>query len=108
MRPAFVATLLSLAVTGCANSLVADQDRNVASALPYDSVDCRTLVAQRDGLARRYGLPTDARPVFATPPMGLGPITPDIRSDRRRRIERASGEIDAMNRSLARRKCAAA
>jgi hypothetical protein len=105
VRSAFAASVLCLTVSGCANSLVADQDRNVASSLPYDSVECATLLAERDQLARRYNLPTDAKPVFAKSPMGLGPITPDVRSERRREIETASGQIDAMNRSLARRKC---
>jgi hypothetical protein len=105
VKPALVASILCLAVTGCANSLVADQDRNVASALPYDSVDCAALLAERDQLAQRYGLPTDAKPVFAKSALGLGPIMPDIRSDRRRQAEKARGQIDAMNRSLTRRRC---
>jgi hypothetical protein len=35
----------------------------------------------------------------------MGPLTPDVRSERRRKAEAARGEIDAMNRSLTRRKC---
>lgn len=105
VRSALAASVLCLTVSGCANSLVADQDRNVASALPYDSVDCATLLAERDQLAQRYNLSINAKPVFARSAMGLGPVTPDIRSNRRRDVEKASGEINAMNRSLSRRKC---
>lgn len=106
MRSAIAASVVCLTVTGCANSLVVEQDRNVASSLPYDSVSCSSLLTQRDQLARRYNLPTNAKPIFSNQPMGLGPVIPDVRSDRRRGIEKASGEIDAMNRSLVRRKCA--
>lgn len=108
MRSVLAASVLCLTVSGCANSLVADQDRNVASALPYDSVDCATLATDRDKLARRHSLSLNAKPVFSESAMGLGPITPDTRSQRRRDIEKASGEINAMNRSLSRRKCPSA
>ena len=94
-----------LVLAGCGNSLTAHQDQAVASALPYDSVPCERLLAQRNGLALQYGLPRDAKPVFASQPYGIGPLTPDLRSERSRRAEAARGSIDAMNRSLARRKC---
>lgn len=94
-----------LIVAGCGNSIVERQDEVVASALPYDSVSCDTLFMHRDTLAAQYGLPLDARPVFVRQPYGMGPLTPDVRSERRRKAEAARGEIDAMNRSLTRRKC---
>ncbi|MET3792012.1 hypothetical protein [Aquamicrobium terrae] len=93
-------------LVGCGNSLTERQDQAVASALPYDSVACDQLFARRDALAMQYGLPLDAKPVFMRQPYGMGPLTPDIRPERRRQAEAARGEIDAMNRSLTRRKCA--
>lgn len=94
-------------VAGCGNSLTERQDQAVVSALPYDSVPCDTLFMHRDALAAQYGLPPDARPVFVRQPYGMGPLTPDVRSEHRRKAESARGEIDAMNRSLKRRKCVA-
>ncbi len=94
-------------LAGCGNSLTERQDQAVASALPYDSVPCETLFMHRDALAAQYGLPRDAKPVFVQQPYGTGPLTPDIRSEHRRKAETARGEIDAMNRSLTRRKCEA-
>jgi hypothetical protein len=76
-------------VAGCGNSLTERQDQAVVSALPYDRVPCDTLFMHRDALAVQYGLP------------------PDARSEHRRKAESARGEIDAMNRSLKRRKCVA-
>jgi hypothetical protein len=38
-------------------------------------------------------------------PLGLGPMVPDTRSKEQHAIEQARGEIDAMNRSMVRRKC---
>ncbi|MET3662186.1 hypothetical protein [Aquamicrobium ahrensii] len=98
---------IGVMLAGCGNSLTERQDQAVASALPYDSVPCETLFMHRDALAAQYGLPQNARPVFVRQPYGMGPLTPDVRSERRRKTEAARGEIDAMNRSLTRRKCAA-
>lgn len=98
---------ISVMVAGCGNSLTERQDQAVVSALPYDSVPCDTLFMHRDALAVQYGLPPDARPVFVRQPYGTGPLTPDVRSEHRRKAESARGEIDAMNRSLKRRKCVA-
>lgn len=92
-------------VAGCGNSIVERQDEVVASALPYDSVPCDTLFMHRDALAAQYGLPLDAKPVFVSQVYGVGPLTPDVRSEHRRKAEAARGEIDAMNRSMTRRKC---
>jgi hypothetical protein len=105
VKVALTLSAVCIAVSGCANSIVEDQDRNVASSLPYDRVQCEALLTQRNQLAQRYNLPVNAKPVFTDQPMGLGPFIPDVRSSRRRDVERASGEIDAMNRSLTRRKC---
>ena len=56
-------------------------------------------------LAQQYRLPQDAKPSFSDPGVGLGPFTPDTRSKAQREVEQASGRIDAMNRSIARREC---
>ncbi len=96
-----------LMAAGCGNSIVERQDQAVASALPYDSVPCETLFMHRDALAAQYGLPLDAKPVFVSQVYGVGPLTPDMRPERRRKAEAARGEIDAMNRSMKRRKCEA-
>ena len=66
---------------------------------------CDQLLAQRNGLAQQYHLSTDAKPSFSNPAMGFGPFTPDMRSKSKRDTDQASGKIDAMNRSIARRDC---
>ena len=97
---------LCLLAASCADSSLATrQDENVLSSLPFDTVPCARLVQQRDALAARYDLGKDAKPVFTEPPAGFGPLMPDMRSKHRREVERASGEIAAMNRSIVRRQC---
>ncbi|MER9232022.1 hypothetical protein NKI56_07935 [Mesorhizobium sp. M0622] len=95
-----------LAMAGCVgNSMSERQDENVQSSLQYDKVPCDQLLAQRNGLAQQYHLPVDAKPSFSNPAMGFGPFTPDTRSKAKRDADQASGKIDAMNRSIARREC---
>ncbi|TIN20272.1 MAG: hypothetical protein E5Y31_23220 [Mesorhizobium sp.] len=79
-----------LLTAGCVGgtSMSERQDANVQSSLQYDSVPCNQLLAQRNGLVQQYNLPT-----------------PDMRSKAKRDTDRASGEIDAMNRSIDRREC---
>lgn len=105
MRTSLSLLAVCLMVAGCANSLATNQDRNVQSSLQFDSVPCNRLLAQRNRLMRLHQLPRDAKPVFSNPPAGLGVLLPDIRSRHERDAEKASGEIDAMNRSLVRRQC---
>lgn len=95
-----------LAVAGCVgNSMSERQDANVRSSLQYDSVPCDQLLAQRNGLAQQYHLSVNAKPSFSNPAMGFGPFTPDMRSKSKRDSDQATGRIDAMNRSMARREC---
>jgi len=97
---------LCLLLAGCgSDSLVGHQERNIMSSLPYDSVSCEALLAKRQSLMRRYGLGENAKPVVGETPLGLGPVVPDMRSTEQRAVEHARGEIDAMNRSMVRRKC---
>ncbi|HMM63526.1 MAG TPA: hypothetical protein PKD01_05325 [Mesorhizobium sp.] len=97
---------LCVLAAGCgANSLASREDREVQSSLQYDGVDCARLAAQRDALAQRHGLSRNAKPAFSDVPTGFGVVTPDLRSAPRRDTEDAAGAIDAMNRSLARRRC---
>ncbi|RUU27853.1 hypothetical protein EOD08_21755 [Mesorhizobium sp. M6A.T.Ca.TU.002.02.2.1] len=106
MRWNLVALTSCLAMAGCAGASMAErQDENVQSSLQYDSVPCDQLLAQRNELAQRYRLSQDAKPSFSDPGVGLGPFTPDVRSKTQRDVEQASGRIDAMNRSIARREC---
>jgi hypothetical protein len=98
--------VLCLALAGCGTASIAgSEDANVASSLQFDGVACKQLVAERNALAARYGLPQDAKPVFSSAPTGFGTVLPDTRSAHKRDADRASGRIDAMNRSLIRRKC---
>lgn len=99
---------LCLLLAGCGGTLVENQERNIVSSLPYDTIPCEALLARRAELAGRYGLPEDAAPVVDEPATGLGPVMPDLRSGRQRAAEEARGEIAAMSRSLTRRKCASA
>ncbi len=86
-------------------SLAERQDEDVQSSLQYDDVPCDQLLAQRNQLARQNNLPTTAKPSFSNPAMGFGPFIPDTRSKAQRDSNKASGEIDAMNRSIVRRDC---
>ncbi|WP_246671974.1 MULTISPECIES: hypothetical protein [unclassified Mesorhizobium] len=81
------------------------QDEDVQSSLQYDDVPCDQLLAQRNQLARQNNLPVTAKPGFSNPAMGFGPFMPDVRSKAQRASNKASGEIDAMNRSIDRRDC---
>ena len=96
-----------LAMAGCVGgtSMAERQDENVQSSLQYDSVPCDQLLANRNALAQQYNLPVTAKPGFSNPAMGFGPFTPDMRSKAKRDSDKASGEIDAMSRSIDRRDC---
>ncbi|TIU05300.1 MAG: hypothetical protein E5W44_26140, partial [Mesorhizobium sp.] len=103
-----MAVLASCLMTaGCVGgtSMAERQDENVQSSLQYDSVPCEQLLANRNALAQQYNLPVTAKPAFSNPAMGFGPFTPDMRSRAQRDSDKASGEIDAMNRSIERRDC---
>jgi hypothetical protein len=107
MRWNLVVLASCLAMAGCVGgtSMAERQDENVQSSLQYDNVPCDQLLAQRNGLAQQHKLPTTAKPTFSNPAMGFGPFTPDMRSKAKRDSDKASGEIDAMNRSIERRDC---
>jgi len=106
MRATLCFICLCLPLTGCgADSLREHQENNVMSSLPYDSTPCDALKAKRATLMARYGLQQDAKPVMDDAPLGLGPVMPDMRSAQQKDVEKARGEIDAMNRSMVRRKC---
>ena len=95
-----------LAMTGCMGSSMSErQDENIQSSLLYDSVPCDQLLAQRNGLAQQYHLSTDAKPSFSNPAMGFGPFMPDVRSKAKQDADKATGQMDAMNRSIDRRDC---
>lgn len=107
MAPRSPAFLLLLMLAGCAGdaSLVSRQDAAVQTSIQYDKVECKRLISQRDSIASANGLATDAKPVFAETPLGLGPVLPDTRSAKKQSADKAAGQIDAMNRSLIRRQC---
>ncbi|MBZ9982244.1 MULTISPECIES: hypothetical protein [unclassified Mesorhizobium] len=106
MRWNMMALASCLVMAGCVgNSMSERQEENVQSSLQYDSVPCGQLLAQRNALARQYNLSQQAKPTFSNPAMGFGPFIPDIRSKTKRDADKASGEIDAMNRSIERRDC---
>lgn len=107
MRWNMMALASCLAASGCigGTSMSERQDANVESSLQYDSVPCDQLLAQRNALAQQYNLPTTAKTTFSNPAMGFGPFTPDVRSKAKRDLDQATGEIDAMNRSIERRDC---
>ena len=107
MRWTRVVLASCLTVTGCVGgtSMAERQDEDVQSSLQYDDVPCDQLLAQRNQLARQNNLPVTAKPSFSNPAMGFGPFIPDTRSKAQRASNKASGEIDAMNRSIERRDC---
>ncbi|MFC3208230.1 hypothetical protein [Aquamicrobium soli] len=89
---------------GCgANSLIAHEEATVIVSTLYDDVDCRQLLAERNGLASQENLPRDARVTFSPVSLGLGILIPDYRTEAQRRQDTARGKIMAMNDSLARR-----
>ncbi|MBW8908880.1 MAG: hypothetical protein JF620_07630, partial [Mesorhizobium sp.] len=105
MRWNMVVLVSCLTVAGCVGgtSMSERQDENVQSSLQYDDVPCDQLIANRNTLAQQSSLPVTAKASFSNPAMGLGPFTPDMRSKAQRDSDKASGEIDAMNRSIERR-----
>jgi hypothetical protein len=106
MRWNLVVLAPCLLIAGCAGASLAEgQDEDVQSSLQYDSVPCDRLLAQRNGLVQQYHLSVDAKPSFSNPATGFGPFMPDIRSKTKRDADQATGKIDAMNRSIARREC---
>ncbi|RRH98801.1 hypothetical protein EH240_18815 [Mesorhizobium tamadayense] len=107
MRWNMVVLASCLMTAGCVGgtSMAERQDENVQSSLQYDSVPCDQLLANRNALAQQNNLPVTAKPTFSNPAMGFGPFTPDMRSKAQRDSDKASGEIDAMNRSIERRDC---
>jgi hypothetical protein len=107
MRWTMVALASCLTVAGCVGgtSMAERQDEDIQSSLQYDEVPCDQLLAQRNQLAQQNNLPVTAKPSFSNPAMGFGPFTPDMRSKASRDSNKASGEIDAMNRSIERRDC---
>ncbi|MBN9243085.1 MAG: hypothetical protein J0I98_09840 [Mesorhizobium sp.] len=106
MRATLCFICLCLPLAGCGvDSLREHQESNIMSSLPYDGTPCDALKAKRATLMARYGLSQDAKPIMGDTPLGLGPIMPDMRSARQKGAEQARGEIDAMNRSMVRRKC---
>ena len=107
MRWTMVVLASCLMVGGCVggSSMAERQDENVQSSLQYDSVPCDQLMANRTALAQQFNLPVTAKPTFSNPAMGFGPFTPDMRSKAQRDSDKASGEIDAMSRSIERRDC---
>ena len=107
MRWNMVVLASCLTVAGCVGgtSMSERQDEDIQSSLQYDDVPCDQLIANRDALAQQNNLPVTAKPAFSNPAMGFGPFTPDVRSKAQRDSDKASGEIDAMNRSIDRRDC---
>ena len=107
MRWNMVVLVSCLTVAGCVGgtSMSERQDENVQSSLQYDDVPCDQLIANRNTLAQQSNLPVTAKATFSNPAMGLGPFTPDMRSKAQRDTDKASGEIEAMNRSIERRDC---
>jgi len=106
MRATLRFICLCLPLAGCgSDSMVEHQERNIMSSLPYDSMSCDALLAKRKTLTVRYGISENAKPVVSEMPLGLGPVVPDTRSAQQKAVEQARGEIDAMNRSMVRRKC---
>ncbi len=109
MRASLTVLPLCLLLASCgSDSLVGHQERNIMSSLPYDSTPCDALLAKRQSLMSRYKLDEHAKPIVSETPLGLGPMMPDTRSKEQQASEQARGEIDAMNRSMVRRKCISA
>lgn len=109
MRAGFITVAVCAALSGCAaGTISAGEDANVSSSLQYDTVACKQLIGERDALAARYGLSQQTKPAFTSSPTGFGTVLPDMRSGNKRDADQAAGRIDAMNRSLVRRKCIAA
>jgi hypothetical protein len=106
MRWNMIVLASCLVTAGCAGSSMAErQDADIQSSLQYDSVPCGQLLAQRNALAQQHNLSTKAKPAFSNPAMGFGPFMPDVRSKAKQDTDKATGEMDAMNRSIDRRDC---
>jgi hypothetical protein len=108
---AAAAILLAASLAACSD-MRADVDSEPVNSVRYDSVPCKTLIAERDALVKTYGspegLPADqqpgVRPILKQQPTGLFPV-PDLRSTATRERKKAYGKIEAMDRSINRRQC---
>lgn len=106
---AFISAFAGLCVGGC--SLTANLDEEMESSIVYDDIPCAELVVQRDQLAGSLGLNPSAErdPALSDEfRCDIGPATsllPDLRSHQAKKVGRAKGKIEAMNRSLVRREC---
>ena len=107
MKCALVLAVPLFALCGCMSSAL---DEEVVSSLHFDATACPDLIAQRDALAARYAITASGpalvpgeRPKYLEP--GVGMLVPDYRSASEKERGRAIGEVAAMDRSIARRKC---
>jgi hypothetical protein len=92
-----IITLLAI-LAGCVSSPPTEE-----ISIKYDSVDCATLIAQRDALARRYPV----LPPEETERMAMGAFAGlrDTVEAGGNDAKIAKGKITAMNDSLRRRQC---
>ncbi len=107
MKFALVLAVPLFALCGCMSSALDDE---IVSSMHYDSIACPDLIAQRNALAARYAITASGpalvpgeRPKYLEP--GVGMIVPDYRSASDKERGKAIGEVAAMDRSIARRKC---
>lgn len=112
MRKTIVALMAALMLSGCGN-FSQSLDSEIVSSMKYDGVDCKTLIADRKALAARYDIPAKGgktkpgqRPAYLVP--GFGTMLPDVRGKQEKERRQALGELDAMDRSLERRRCVTA
>lgn len=105
----FKTLALGLIIAGLSACTTLDQGREaeVINSIRYDDTPCPQLIAERNALAARHGLPVtiERTPRTESRFMGVGPLIPDLRGEAAREQGMAIGQIDAMNRSITRRAC---
>ncbi|QND52588.1 hypothetical protein HB779_12245 [Phyllobacterium sp. 628] len=100
--------ILAALLAGCGN-IQGQLDREKISSLHYDTTECPALLAQRNAAMTQVSQLTNGagyrEPQVIT---GFGPILPDYRTANQKKAGALQGQVDSMNRSIQRRKCAGA
>jgi hypothetical protein len=98
--------ILAVLLAGCGN-IQGQLDREKVSSLRYDTTECPALISQKNAAVAQVSQLTGGKG-YQDPDVitGFGPVLPDYRTANQKKAGVLQGQVDSMNRSIARRKCA--
>ncbi|MHC1549500.1 hypothetical protein [Phyllobacterium sp. K27] len=101
----FPAIMFTTLLAGCGN-IQGQLDNEKISSLRYDTIQCPSLIAQRNQAAAEVSRLTNGQG-YQDPDViiGLGPILPDYRTENQKKAGALQGQVESMSRSIDRRKC---